>query len=189
MKPTIKRNFLPEPIFQQLRDYVKQNHFSFVTVGEKTFSVCKTPDFLLDFLQIENHELILSFLRESYTGFDNSINIHADHLINGQKVALASVLYINNKYEASENGTAFYKHYLYGDKLPENISDQEHDRLLVEDANDPTKFEMYDCVIARPNSLLTYDGSLFHSKYPADLESGVRVVLVAFYKKKDDDLH
>jgi hypothetical protein len=46
----------------------------------------------LPFLKLEGYEMILTFIRSAYEGFDEEINIHADGLINGQKVDKAAVL-------------------------------------------------------------------------------------------------
>jgi hypothetical protein len=41
--------------------------------------------------------MILTFIRSAYEGFDEEINIHADGLINGQKVDKAAVLTLTTR--------------------------------------------------------------------------------------------
>jgi hypothetical protein len=53
--------------------------------AKKKFSVITTPNAFLPFLKLEGYEMILTFIRSAYEGFDEEINIHADGLINGQK--------------------------------------------------------------------------------------------------------
>jgi hypothetical protein len=183
MNPTIQHNFLSEENFERLQKYCYNTDFKITQVGEKLFSLLQTPEFILEFLAIKNHTLILSFIRESYDGFESKLNIHADNRLEGEKVALASVLYINYPEEVTLNGTAFYKHHIHGTQLPDNCSDEEHNRLLIEDANDYNKWTLEDYAPNIPNSIVNYNGSLFHSKFPANIDKGLRIVLVAFYKK------
>jgi hypothetical protein len=183
MNPSIQHNFLSKENFERLQKYCYNTDFKITQVGEKLFSVLQTPEFILEFLEIENHKLILSFIRESYDGFDNQLNIHADNRLEGEKVALASVLYINHLEEVTLNGTAFYKHHIHGTQLPDNCPEEEHNRLLIEDANYYSNWNLEQYIPNIPNSIVTYNGSLFHSKFPANIDKGLRIVLVAFYKK------
>lgn len=136
-------------------------------------------------LQVEGHEMILSFIRKAYKGFDNEIRIHADNIISGSKTSLAAVLYINDPDGVTPNGTSFWKHTDYGYQLPENISNEEFDRLITEDSNNLSKWSKTDFISAIPNRLLLYNSNYFHSKYPAEIEAGERIVAVAFYKKTE----
>lgn len=176
-------NFLPENSFKQLQNYCNENDFKIVDAGGKLFSILETPVEMFGFLHEENHDLVLTFIREAYDGFDNTPRIHADNIIAGRKTALAKVLYINNPNSASENGTAFWKHHQYGVELPEDVTNEEFDRLLLEDSNNLELWKQTDFVEAKPNRLLTYNSNQFHSKWPANIAQGRRVVLVAFYAK------
>lgn len=177
-------NFLPQHIFLKLKKFISNTDFKIIDIGaNRKISVIETPQFVTNFLKVENHKLITSFLRESNDGFDNQLNIHADNLIKSEKIALASVLYINEINQATANGTAFYKHEKYGEKLPEDISDEEYNRMLLEDANDKTKWICYHHIASIPNKLLTYDARLFHAKYPLNIDKGNRIVMVNFYSK------
>ncbi|MFH6944650.1 DUF6445 family protein [Flavobacterium sp. FlaQc-50] len=180
----IQDNFLPEEVYDQLIDYCIENDFQIVRRGDKEFSVMQIPSYFKAFLQIEDHELILSFIRSAKIDFDNDLRIHADNIIEGKKTALASVLYINPEGTVSPNGTAFWKHHIHGLELPEDVSNEEFDRLLTEDSNDLSKWEHVETVYAKPNRQLVYNSNHFHSKYPKVIEEGTRIVLVCFYAKK-----
>ncbi|WP_412464242.1 hypothetical protein [Flavobacterium mekongense] len=195
----IKDNHLPPKVFKQLQDYVAKTDFKIIDIGAgRLISVLAAPDFVIPHIQIDGFELIVAFLRECYDGFDNTLNIHADNIIATttyndkkqpvtvlNKVDHAGVLYVNNEELVSENGTAFYFHSTHGYLLPENVSEDEYNRLLIEDSNDETKWKQYEYVASEPNRFLTYNARLFHSKWPANIDKGIRVVLVTFYKKKD----
>jgi hypothetical protein len=179
----IKEQFLPEEVFQKLRTYCKENEFKIHKRGEKEFRVLPTPDFLLEYLQIPDHELHLTFIRSANKDFDIDMRIHADNIIEGKKTALASVLYISTPAETSANGTAFWKHNIHGTKLPIDVTNEEFDRLIIEDSNDLDKWLLEDIVWAEPNRQVVYDSNSFHSKWPNKIDVGTRIVLVCFYTK------
>jgi hypothetical protein len=181
----VRDNFFTYKNFDFIKNHCTQNEFKIHKAGEKEFSVIPTPNEIIPLLQMEGYDLTLSFIRKAYKGFDNDLRIHADNIINGQKTSVASVIYINNIKGVTPNGTAFYKHLNYGFKLPENISNEEFDRLIKEDSNDISKWEKTDFISARPNRLLVYDSNYFHSKFPKEIEEGERIVLVSFYKLQD----
>lgn len=177
-------NFLPPAAFEDLQNYCHENNFQIIKVGEKEFSFMPTPRYLLEFLQIPGHELVFTFIRSAKKDFDNDIRIHADNIIEGKKTVLASVLYINQEDTVSKNGTSFWRHHTHGYELPEDVSNEEFDRLITEDSNDLSKWEQLDMVYSRPNRRLLYNSNLFHSKYPSKINEGTRIVLVCFYAKK-----
>lgn len=181
---SVKNKFLPEAAFADLQAYCKESEFEEVKVGDRVFSTLKTPNYLLELLQIPNHDLVLTFIRRANTEYDTSLFVHADNIVNGQKIAIASVLYINETEGITPNGTAFYNHVKYGAQLPDNVTDEEYDRLLTEDANDISKWRQTDIITAYPNRLLKYSANQFHSAWPKVITEGDRIVLVAFYSKK-----
>lgn len=180
----IQDDFLEKQTFQNLQQYCFSNKFKITKVGEKEFSVLDTPEYMIPFLQIDGHRLLFTFIRSAYKGFDTDLRIHADNIINGEKTALATVLYINGD-EVSTNGTAFYKHLHYGRELPIDITNKEFDLLITQDSNDSAKWVKKDIVIGEPNRLLLYNSNYFHSKFPSEIDRGVRMVLVAFYVKEN----
>lgn len=177
----IQNNYLPKEIFSKLQNYCFNSEFEIKQVGEKQFSVLKTPDYILPYLQAQGKGLVLTFIRSAYKGFDNELRIHADNKINGETTSLASVLYISNN-DITPNGTRFFKHHHYGIELPRDCSNEEFDRLITEDSNNFDKWSGTDLVNAEPNKLLMYNSQLFHAKYPSEITEGKRIVLVAFYK-------
>ena len=174
-------NFLPEGLFQELSDYCRQKEFQLVNVGEKQFLVLPTPPIITEYLQIPEHEIILTFIRKAHKDFDTDIRVHADGIINNEKTHLASVLYISES--NTPNGTAFWQHHKHGKSLPADVTEQEFNRLLTEDSNDLSKWKSIGFVQNVPNRLLTYNANHFHSKFPSLIDSGERIVLVTFYKK------
>jgi phosphopantetheine adenylyltransferase len=183
----ITDNFLPIKTFTQLRKYVASTDSQIITVGDKQLSIIHTPNFLQEFLHKQNYNLILSFLRESYDGFDKELNIHADNRLLGKKVALASVLYINPDNKVTKNGTAFYESTIYGKEMPSGLDDNFHNNFLTKTRNNMDFWKKYQEVENQPNRMLTYNGNLFHGKYPANIDKGLRVVLVCFYESNIPD--
>lgn len=178
----IRNDFLPKDKFDILQLYTKVNEFKITKAGDKEFSTLDTPQFVLPYLRVPGHEIILTFIRNAYKGFDDELRIHADHIIAGHKTQLASVLYINDPENVTPNGTAFWKHHEHGYKLHPDTSPEEFDRLLTEDSNDESKWLKTDFISNVPNRFLLYDSNLFHSKHPKEITEGTRIVLVIFYK-------
>lgn len=173
-------DYLDESTFKTLQDYVLRSKFKIQKAGEKEYCILPTPLEIIPLLEIKNHNIVLTFIRKAYEGFDNDLRIHADNIINGHKTIKASVLYLN-KDNIEPNGTCFYKHHKYGEQLPKNVTNTEFDLLITKDSNDPTKWEKTDSIINKPNRFLVYDSNFFHSKYPKEIKQGERIVLVTFY--------
>lgn len=176
-------NFLPEEEFKALQEYCDNNLFEIVSFPEKSFSALSTPNDMYKYLHMDGYEIVLSFVRSAYKGFDTSLWIHADNIVQGNKIDVASVLYINDDEDVTENGTAFWKHYVYGNKLSKDCSDADFDNILLKDADNRTSWLKKDYISSRPNRMLTYDANYFHSKYPEEITEGIRKVLVTFYTK------
>lgn len=177
---SVTDNFLPENIFLDLKNHVKQE-FNKITVGDKEFLVIHTPENVLEYMEYHGYEMTLTFIRKAHSGFDDQWRIHADSKINGRVTDMAAVLYIDTS--ETENGTCFWKHDVYGYELPLSANDDEFDRMLLEDANNINKWKKTDFIQSRENRLLVYSANMFHSKYPKKIEKGERIVLVAFYSK------
>ena len=177
----IQDEYFDEKTFKAIQEYCNQD-FKIIKRGEKDFSVLETPIDLIPVLQKKGYKLIKTFIRSASSDFDTDLRIHADNIIEGHKTALASVFYINGQ-EVSTNGTCFYDHQLYGQKLPD-VSNEEFDRLITNDSNDSNKWVMTDMVFSRPNRMLLYDSQMFHAKFPQKIEKGTRKVMVCFYSKE-----
>lgn len=175
----ISDNFLDQETFAKLQNYCK-NDFRIVQAGDKEFRVLDVPKEILPFLHLEGYEIIRTFVRSADKGFDTDLRIHNDGTIDGFKTSMASVLYISGD-EVSKNGTRFHKHHKYGLQAPDDLSDEEFNRLILEDSNDATKWTNMDIVVGVPNRRLLYSSQLFHSKFPSKIKRGVRKVLVTFY--------
>lgn len=179
----VKDNFFEDNIFSKLQDYAEKNEYTLVTAGDKQFSILEVPSYILPLIQIDGYDVTLSFIRRAYNGFDDEPRIHCDGIIMNEQTSFASVIYINKRANVTSNGTAFFEHHLHGYRLSEDASENEFNRLISEDSNDESKWELKDFVSSKPNRMLRYDARMFHSKYPNKITEGVRIVLVAFYIK------
>lgn len=181
----IKDDFLNQDLIDQLNN--DTTSFQKVDMPGKSFWV-KLPS--EEFLQlvcdkissIENCYInpILGFFREAKEGQDNDWRIHNDSIIEGQQPDRAAVLYISDSNNDGLNGTAFWEHKLYGEKLVDIIPDK-FDKLLNEDSNDLDKWILKSVVGHKKNRLISYPCNYFHSKFPNEFINS-RIVFVMFYK-------
>jgi len=180
-------NYLPKDIFEELELYTLVRDFNIVDGGNKLFSVLETPEYMYEYLKQDGHDIVFSFIRSAYDGFDEELRVHADNIVNGHRVEIASVLYINDPSGVTSNGTAFYSHLYYGNELPIDCSNEEYDNVILKDANNKSVWKKTDYISSKPNRLLVYDANYFHSKYPSKIKQGVRKVLVTFYIKTKEN--
>ena len=180
----VKDNFLPKEVYESLRNY-SEGFEKYPTPG-KDFWVKDVPHDLKTYIvnkleSIEGNKIenILCFLREAKKGQDNNWRIHNDTAIMGCKPDRAIVLYIKGG-EDKLHGTAFWEHENYGHTYIESDA-KEFDRMLIEDANDKSKWKLGTVIGHKDNRLLSYPCDYFHSKYPKEYKNQ-RVVLVMFYK-------
>ena len=132
---SVADNFLPEEEFKALQEYCDNNLFEIVNFPGKSFSVLYPPSSIYNYLHMDGYEMVLSIVRSAYKGFDTNLWIHADNIVQGKKIDVASVLYINDDEDVTENGTAFWDHYIYGNKLSKDCSDADFDNILLKDAD------------------------------------------------------
>lgn len=123
---------------------------------------------------------VLAFFREAKQGQDNDWRIHNDSIIEGQLPDRAAVLYMSDNTMEQVNGTAFWEHKIHGDKF-NNITPDEYDRLLIEDSNDQTKWNLKSIIGHKKNRLVSYPCNYFHSKFPNEFVDS-RKIFVMFYK-------
>ncbi len=180
----IQDNFLPSKLYKELVNYCDE--FNEVKFPDKSFWVKQLPEefknYIIDRLEkIEGKKInnILAFAREAKQNQDNSWRIHNDTIIEGQQPSRAVVLYIESNYNEL-NGTAFWEHENYGETYIESNA-EEFNRMLLEDANDKSKWKLKSVIGYKPNRLLSYPCNYFHSKYPNKFKEP-RKVLVIFYK-------
>lgn len=177
----VQDNFLPEEIFESLHKYSKESEYKVIQAGEKGFLTIPTPEEYLQYFQVEGHRLFLSFIRKAHKDFDTDLRIHADNIILNNKTVLASVMYLNkDDEEITENGTAFYEHINFGQKLT-NENEKYFDEIITKQSNNPNYWKEKDYVSSKENRLLLYSADYFHSKKPAKIKTGERIVLVNFY--------
>ena len=184
----IKDDFLDKELFDLLNKDL--NNFSKVDTPGKSFWV-KEPDkdFVkyvtakLSLIENNNVENILCFFREAKQNQDNTWRIHNDSIIDGQQPDRALVLYMSENKIDSLNGTALWEHKEYGDTFPKNASPEVFNKMLNEDAEDLTKWNVKSIIGHKPNRLISYPCHYFHSKYPNKFQDS-RIVFVMFYKIK-----
>ena len=75
--------------------------------------------------------------------------------------------------------TSYSIHYT---KLYEDVSNEEADRFLSEEANNLDNWDLHSVVGYRPNRALMYPSNYFHSKYPNTGWKEGRMVYVMFYR-------
>jgi len=181
----IKDNFLPKNLYKELVNFCEQD-FKEVKYPEKSFWVKELPDTLISYIEtsiekIEGNKVksILCFAREAKQKQDDDWRIHNDTIIEGQQPDRAIVLFVNAN-EDELNGTAFWEHKDYGYTY-DNDSEEEFNRMLLEDSNDKSKWKLNSVVGYRDNRLLSYPCNYFHSKYPNEFKDQ-RTVVFMFYK-------
>jgi len=185
-------DFVEKNLFKLANQYLDENKFNKVIVGEKDFYIQDSnKDFdeyiatKLSIIEGKKIEKILSFFRVATDEIDVTWRIHSDLNINGQKPDRAVVLYLSPREKEELHGTALWEHYIYGRELPADISDQEYDRMIKIDADELEKWRLSTVVGYEENRLVSYPSSYFHSKYPnVSWEEG-RKVFVMFYKVSD----
>ena len=179
-------DFLDKELLNRVTNSLKD--FKKVITKEKDFWVITPSDKFINYMakrlsyeegaDIEN---ILCFFREAKKDQDNDWRIHNDSIINNKQPDRALVLYLSENNMEELNGTAFWEHKKYGDKFSNTESVEEFNRMLKEDANDLSKWNLKTVIGHKKNRLISYSCEYFHSKYPNEfLES--RKVLVMFYK-------
>ena len=164
--------------------------FEGINVGDKIFYTIPPETSFVKYmaLRLTEHENadvenVLAFFRQSTDKLDTDWRIHSDSKIEGDQPDRALVLYLSSDIKKELHGTAFWSHEKYGDKLPE-ISNKEFDRLLIEDSNDKSKWDLKSVIGYKQNRLISYPCSYFHSKYPNKSWKQGRNIFVMFYKIK-----
>ena len=130
-------------------------------------------------------ENVLGFFREAKINQDDDWRIHNDSIINNVRPDRAAVIYLSEKDNdvLGLTGTAFWSHEDHGHaKDLRDVND--FNNVLIEDANDLSKWKLESIVGHRKNRLVSYPCGYFHSKYPNKYINS-RVVFVIFYKIKN----
>jgi len=181
----IKDDFLPQELLDRIEED-KSSYEEVVTPGKSFWVKHASTDFIVwicsRISEIEGVGItpILGFFREAKEGQDNDWRIHNDSIIEGQLPDRAAVLYISDSPLDRINGTAFWEHKIHGDTF-ENINPEEYNRLLIEDSNDQTKWNLKSVIGHKKNRLISYPCNYFHSKFPKEFIRSRRVFVI-FYK-------
>ena len=183
----VKDNFLPSKLIEYFEN--DKSNFEEVKTPGKSFWVKHLPKAFIDAVcdkisilegcKIEN---ILMFVRQANKDQDVNWRIHNDSIIENQKPDRAVVLFLSKENEDGLNGTAFWSHKYYGDTY-DGEGTEEFNRLLIEDANDLSKWNLKTVIGHKQNRLISYPCEYFHSKYPNEFKNN-REVIVMFYKTK-----
>jgi len=184
-------NFLDADLYNETHEMLSSNEFKEVSAGDKSFWVqFSTPEFdkiVLDKIsKIEGVERknVFSFFRVATDKVDTDWRVHADSIINGDRPERALVLYLSpsSSMDGLLHGTAFWKHEHFGEWMPEGVSFDEFDKVLLEDSNNMEKWELKSVIGHKENRVVCYPCSYFHSKYPNEAWKEGRMVYVMFYK-------
>lgn len=152
----------------------------YVQVADKIFTrlVCER-------LAAEENKIIqpvLSFFRCATDELDTDWRIHSDYIIEGTNPDRACVYFMSESPLEELNGTAFWNHEKYGDRLPDNATIEDFNNIILKDSEDLSKWKLQTVIGNQPNRLLSYPASYFHSKYPNKAWPAGRRVFVMFYK-------
>ena len=182
-------NFLDEDIYNYVYNSLASNQFQEVEVGDKKFWVQYSnkefDDFIINKLSDidkTKRECLLGFFRVATEEFDTDWRIHADSKVGDIRPERALVLYISPSTMKGLHGTAFWKHKEVGYEMPIDVTNEEADRFLLEEANDIDNWELHSVVGYKPNRALMYPSNYFHSKYPNIGWKEGRMVYVMFYR-------
>ena len=184
----VQDDFLSDIILSKIEEYLTD--FKEVDTGHKKFWVMNAEQPFVDYmvqrislLEGKDIENILSFFRIATDELDTDWRIHCDSIINEVLPDRALVLYMSDSELDDINGTAFWKHIKYGDSLPiEALSIEEHNNLILNEAEDLSKWTLSSIIGCKKNRLLSYPCNYFHSKYPNKAWKNGRKVFVMFYK-------
>ena len=179
----LEDNFLSKKVYDQLLIDLAKSEYRKVTEGGKDFWIQTVSNEFITYVefligQIENKEIksILSFFRRANEDEDTDWRIHADSIITDRLPDRAAVLYLSKPTE-NLSGTAFWKHKELGYKLDNK---KNFNKILLEDSNDETKWELNTVIGHKENRLVSYPSNYFHSKYP-NKHLNNREVFVIFY--------
>ena len=184
-------NFLDEKSFKEITNKLNSNeYFEYQTPGKSFWIQESDEDFngciLQKLEEIEGNKLedILGFFRISNDIIDTNWGIHSDLNIMGEKPDRALVLYISPRKTNELQGTALWEHKDYGKLLPKQTTNEEYDRMVLNESENLDAWRLDSVVGYNKNRAISYPAHYFHSKYPNKSWKGGRQVFVMFYKIK-----
>jgi hypothetical protein len=182
-------DFLEKDLYESVYQHLSDNEFVRVDVGDKPFWIQYTNEefdnlVLNKLREIDgvSRECLLGFFRVATEDLDIDWRIHADSKVGDIRPERALVLYISESTKEGLHGTAFWKHKQVGYEMPIDVSDEEANRFLSEEANNLDNWDLHSVVGYRPNRALMYPSNYFHSKYPNTGWKEGRMVYVMFYR-------
>lgn len=188
----IKDNFLDLEMFDNLLSTINDDDFKTIDLVDLKIEYHKVSDKWINYIStwlsiIEGADIenIACFIRKASDKIDTNWQIHNDGYIQGSKPDRACVLYLSKSTMKELHGTAFWEHDKHGESYDEVENTKEFDRLIKEDFNDISKWNLKSVVGYKQNRLISYPCNYFHSKYPNISWKEGRVVLVMFYKSKN----
>jgi hypothetical protein len=181
--------------FKALKDYCFEEHrFSALEKGDHIYYVANAPRDAIDKINTAIEEAYkvkiqnsISFLRLASSLCDTDLRIHCDNGNVGTDFVPThgAVFYITHD-ENNINGTAFWKHCKYGYVCPPDFTDEDIQKNIMCDKENPLKWNLSTIVGGVPNRLLSYPSKYFHSKYPRVMNGtkvkDSRIVMVIFFK-------
>lgn len=167
---------LPWDMYSDLLDNTGDHPDHNVNLGDINMYVSEVPDKfkkeIMDELEFElgrSLSLITMFTRYNSSELDSSFRIHSDGKILGEQPDVAFVYYL-----WGTSGTALFSHPKHGEKSDIGEVFTEDDGEWVMSLYNPPS----------TNSMLIYDASSFHSRWPPK-EEHKRAVIVGFLKYKE----
>ena len=196
----VKDNFLHPTFHQGMVDWVRNSaEFVDMVVSEKHFYVAEVPEPHLDLITTKLENLIgkkikclQPFYRMATEELDTDWRIHCDRHVGTEERPTHGFVYYITEHDSigqeSIYGTALWDHATYGHRLPESLTDDVSDKILMEHANDRDKWKLRNVCMGNKNKMITYPANYFHSKFPNKAwgkdQKDCRIVLVMFYKIK-----
>jgi hypothetical protein len=137
--------------------------------------------------ELGEFDTIGSYFRKNSEVLDNHMRIHADVIVPIVKSASSVQDKSGCSYtpthgvvfyaDIEEGGTGFYDHKVYGDRLPEGVSQPE------EEYGDESLWTFREYLEGKPNRMVVYPANMFHMRHPIKTPSD-RLVWVSFIQVK-----
>ena len=182
-------DFLPSYILDEtIKDLSYKDYEEFKTPGKSFYVQEASHSFLnhvcgsLSALEGNIVSPILGFFRVSNDVLDTNWRIHSDLNVEGQKPDRALVLYISPRKIDDLHGTALWEHKKYGKSLPNNVTNEEFDRVIIKESENLDVWTLNSVIGYNQNRAISYPANYFHSKYPNKSWKSGREVFVMFYK-------
>ena len=186
-----KDDFLPDFILKEAIEYLSSQDYKVFNDGNESYYYQAATDSFINYVvsklkEIEDNEIIniLAAFRLSNEEISNSWKIHSDLIIEGQNPDRAFVLYKSPRKINELHGTALWEHKTYGKSLPDTVTNEEFDRMILKESENLDMWTLNSVIGYEQNRAISYPANYFHSKYPNKSWKSGREVFVMFYKTK-----